>query len=302
VRLRRVIWAANLILLGVLGYWAADLFWSPAGPATPGAPSAHYGEMRRGAAGARRPAPDPGDKPFSGENLFGPAADAAAAKPATPKDAAAVPAEKAKLALRLLGTVAGDPAISRAVIEDARTRLQDIFKVGDYVQGARLESIAEQHVVLLIGDRRETLNIEMLPSEPAAPGETAKAPAAPPTPVGQEASGKPVTVLSDSKFEVDKQSFMARVGGMEAILKATKLTPHVVDGKTVGIQVSGLENVSMAKYVGLENGDVIQVVNGQGLDSLQKLFQVFRKARTQPDLNIRLLRGEETKELSFSIK
>jgi S1-C subfamily serine protease len=55
--------------------------------------------------------------------------------------------------------------------------------------------------------------------------------------------------------------------------------------------------------VGVRNGDVIQVVNGQKLTSVQKAYQVYRKARVQSSFTIHLLRGgRDQKKLSFKLK
>ena len=54
--------------------------------------------------------------------------------------------------------------------------------------------------------------------------------------------------------------------------------------------------------VRLEDGDVVRQVNGQRLSSLQKAFQVFQKAKSQPAIRLELLRGNDTKELRFDLR
>jgi type II secretory pathway component PulC len=58
----------------------------------------------------------------------------------------------------------------------------------------------------------------------------------------------------------------------------------------------------MARYVGFENGDVIQNINGSTVTNRRKAFQILRKARSQSSLNIQLLRNQEQMSLSFGIK
>jgi len=54
--------------------------------------------------------------------------------------------------------------------------------------------------------------------------------------------------------------------------------------------------------LGLQNGDIVQMVNGQSLTNKQKAFQVLQKARSQPRLQIQLLRDGKAKELSFDLQ
>jgi len=57
-----------------------------------------------------------------------------------------------------------------------------------------------------------------------------------------------------------------------------------------------------AEDLGLKNGDIIRTVNGHRLTSKQKAYQIFKKARSQAAMNIELLRDNETKTLSFSLR
>jgi len=85
-----------------------------------------------------------------------------------------------------------------------------------------------------------------------------------------------------------------------AIIKNTK-TKLLKMYKT-GQNVADLENIPMAKALGLKNGDIIRVVNGHRLTSKQKALQVFKKARSQETMSVELLRDGETKELSFDLQ
>jgi type II secretory pathway component PulC len=57
----------------------------------------------------------------------------------------------------------------------------------------------------------------------------------------------------------------------------------------------------LANLFGLRNGDIVQTVNGQNLNSKQKAFQVLKKARTQSNISLQLLRDGKAKELSFDL-
>jgi len=204
---------------------------------------------------------------------------------------------RTKLQLRLLGTIAGDPEIARAVIEDTTSKVQDIYKVGDSVQGAEVERIQRNRVILLVDGKREVLELYLTAAGPA-PNTSSSAPG----PAIDIDLSKAVSVISPTQFEINKKALLAQIGGVEAVVKAARLTPHIVDGKAVGLRISGLDNISMARFVGIQNDDVIQVVNGQMLTSQQKAYQVMRKARTQGKLNVQLLRSGEEKRLTFGFK
>ena len=79
------------------------------------------------------------------------------------------------------------------------------------------------------------------------------------------------------------------------------IEPYFVDGRMEGLQITGLENISIAKNLGLKNSDVIRAVNGHRLTNKQRAYQIFKKARSQPAIDIELLRDNKTKKLSFAM-
>ena len=287
MNLRRTIWIANLAALVLLGYVVAGIVRRESDQSLNAPRLAVQAPLseRHAAAMTKEVC-----SIITRRNIFGSgkAADVVAeAEPARPGALA-----DTKLQLKLLGTVAGDPDIARAVIEDKLSKVQDLYRIGDVVQGAVIKSIERNRVVLARGNRREALELHAGAREPATGQAAARLPDA----------RAAISILAANEFEIDKKAFLAKVGGMEAVFKVARLTPYVAHGKTIGLRITGLENVSMARYVGLQNGDVIQAVNGQKLNSQQKAFQVFRKARAQSALNVNLLRGEREKTLLFRMK
>ncbi len=65
-----------------------------------------------------------------------------------------------KLNLTLLGTVTGNDQDARAIIVDNNTRQQDLYQVGDAVQGAFIDVIKRGRVTLDVNGKREALIIK----------------------------------------------------------------------------------------------------------------------------------------------
>jgi len=68
--------------------------------------------------------------------------------------------ERTKLHLALLGTVTGDADDARAIIRDEQTKLEDIYRTGGTIQGARINRISRGKVILLVHGREEVLTIK----------------------------------------------------------------------------------------------------------------------------------------------
>jgi len=189
-----------------------------------------------------------------------------------------------ELGLRLVGAIAGGPAISRANIQDVKAKTTGVYRIGDTVASATIEAIQQDAVVLRQEGRQLILRLhagtagaETQPAAPADPKNEEKAPAQ-----GKQATLPPV-----------KADYVA-----EVFRKAT-IEPYVKNDKTEGLRITGLDKIPMAEMFGLRNGDIIRSVNGQQLTSKQKAFQVLMKARTQSKVDIELLRNGKSKDLSF---
>ena len=65
-----------------------------------------------------------------------------------------------KLKLALMGTVSGSDRNSRAIISDEQKKQQDIYQVGDTLQGALIKSIERGKVILQVNGRDEVLELQ----------------------------------------------------------------------------------------------------------------------------------------------
>jgi type II secretory pathway component PulC len=199
--------------------------------------------------------------------------------------------------LRLLATVAGDDKVACAVIENLKSKVQDIYKTGDIIEGARIERIDRNKIVILYEKQSQVLNL-CISSWALDPIEKNKEPV-----IAEKQNTTPyIKAISSAKQATNPKAYISKVQGMEACLEKMEVIPYIEDGEEKGLCVAGLDDLNMARYFGFENGDVIQTINGQMLTSKQKAFQVLKKARSQSSLNFQLLRNQHKLDLSFEIK
>jgi type II secretion system protein C len=199
-----------------------------------------------------------------------------------------------ELGLVLLGTLAGSPMISRAIIKDTKTNAIGLYKVGDTVATARIETIEKDIVVLLDGNKRKILSLWTSESKQNNSEHNAAH-------LSNNAGKSPGAAEADS-IVTSQPAEQAKQTDIETTLKKAGIQPVCVNGQTEGLRVTGLEDTAIAKELGLRDGDVIRVVNGQRLTGKQQAYQVFKKARSQASVDLELSRGNNTKTLSFPLR
>ncbi len=210
-------------------------------------------------------------------------------------DSGVLPSAGQELGLELVGTVSGSPPFSRAIIRNTQTKAVDLYRPGQAVAGAYIQSVEDNVVILIHDGRRKTLSLKT--AEAGPPVNAAKSANDAPGGV-KPAPYLPATRISEQPAAVNT----SRIGYIEDVLSKAVIEPYTVNGKVEGLKITGLEDVPVAEALGLKNGDIIRLVNGQQLTSLQKAFQVFQKAKSQPAVNLELSRGDETKELTFDLQ
>ncbi len=203
-----------------------------------------------------------------------------------------------ELGIVLLGTVAGSPEISRAIIKNIKTNELSLYKTGDTVATAHIESIEKDVVILLHQGQRKILDLG-----------TRESAARHPVDKQQDADNAQAALSNDASQAADTNppaKFYTSAGdkfrNIEIMLTNAVIEPYTVDGQVEGLKITGLENIKGAEDLGLKNGDIIRSVNGQLLTNKQKAYQIFKKARSQAAANIELWRGNENKTLSFSLR
>jgi len=266
-------WAIKALLAGILVYVAVEAATKPLHLRRALKPHAAAGDEQgpqiQGT--SSEPRPPANVSRILENNLFmGP--DTAPA----PRTSAAASAEQ-ELGLRLVGTIAGGPITSRAVILDTATNTTRPYKIGDVVASATVESIRSDVVVLRHKGREKVLSRHA------------------------DTTATQTRTRRDPSGEGTARPASAKLGYVEDIFRKATIEPHIKNGQTQGLKITGLENTPLAGMFGLRNGDVVRTVNGQNLTSKQKAFQVLQKARTQPQIRIELLRKDQVKKLAFDL-
>jgi type II secretion system protein C len=211
----------------------------------------------------------------------------------TIKPASVEPVVSEELGLALFGTISGSPEVARAIIKILKTGVSDLYKIGQTVEGASIEGIGTDEIILSHNGKRKILRLSI--AQPNNSNSTE----IPSSKIINEMSNAMTTDLASQKAYTVAQT---KIGCVEVVLKKAVIEPHVVDGQVEGLKMTDLEDIEEAKELGFKNGDIIRSVNGQRLTSKQKAHQIFKKASSQAAINLELLRNDETKKISFDLR
>ncbi len=237
--------------------------------------------------------------------LFGPAGDKDVkpkAPPPKPKPPPEPEVEETKLSLALRGTAAtGDPTdpMASAQIENKNTRKLETYFLGDTIlDGVLLVEVHQRKVLISNHGKNEVLSME----DEAGTNLAGR----PPPPRSQ--SDSMVRRVSSSnnseRFELDKREFIKQLYVDYADI-VSKVKPEMYvdeNGNVAGVTASNIEDIPLAKTLDLHDGDVLQTINNEVIDSEDKIIRLVNKYRNSSMFRIGILRNGQKVTRTYSLK
>lgn len=318
---RKYSWTANLVLLFAAAWIAAETVNIVVGVALRPKPQA---EVSAAAGPPPRPPPPASLDVEALYRLIGQEApraaeaivpDAAPRPPQNCDDPAARPA-RSELRLALVaGVVAERARFSLATIADAGTHETHVVGVGDEVGGARLLAVERLRddgdatgngfrvvAILCNGGTKEYLELD--PAAGAVAGRSLDvAPVPPPRPGAAPTPGglEGVRQVADNRYEIERNVIDTTLGNLNQIATKARIVPSFKNGSANGFKLFSIQPGSLYSAIGVQNGDIIQRVNGYEINSPEKALELYQKLKESSHVTIELERGGQVIRKEYNI-
>jgi general secretion pathway protein C len=319
---RKYAWTANLLLLLLAAWFSARIVNTLVGALIRPRPQADL--TVPASPGARPPAPvvlDDGKlyhligvEPPAQVAESGPVQ--APRRPQNCADAGARPV-RSELRLSLVAAVLADPArASLATIADLNTRENKVVGVGDRISSAELLGLerlrpdggdltgnAFRLVAVICNDGTK----EYVEPDGGSSGEIAAAglpnlgnsPVPRPVPPGAGMDG--VRAVGGNRYEIDRKVIDTTLSDMNQIATQARIVPSFKNGVANGFKLFSIQPGSLYSSIGVENGDVIQRINGYEINSPEKALELYQKLRESSHVTIELERNGQPVRKEYSI-
>jgi general secretion pathway protein C len=239
----------------------------------------------------------------------------AAAKSAEEKEAASGAlynennCARSQMQATLLATVvANNDEDSIAVFGDPSKKEQGeetAYKIGDRVNDqALIMAIDWRRVQVKREGRCEFFSLEEDdPNKPAtlASSVPVPAPEGDAAPAGDEL-GKGIKKVSGSEFEIPKGEIDNVLSNMNTLATQARIVPNFENGKANGFKLFSIRPGSLYSKIGIENGDVVQRINGYEMNSPDKALEIYSKLKDAASITVDLQRNGKKQTLSYQIR
>jgi len=216
--------------------------------------------------------------------------------------------EKINLPYELVGVSTLSAGKAPYAILSDRTGQQTLYKLGQNIPDAgKMVEVDKDRIIIDHSGKRVALE---LPKE-ALPGPVMGAQPVPP-PVeddGTEASNDDddafdpnVEDLGDNRYKIPKSTIDHSLGNMNQLLTQIRAMPNIQNGRTNGFSLSEIEPGSVFDEMGLQEGDVLQSVNGQNVTDPSQAMQMMSALRNVGSINIVVMRDGHPTTLTYQIQ
>lgn len=219
--------------------------------------------------------------------------------------------------LRLIGTVVmpGELEQSLAAIVGSDQKA-GLHRGGAEVEGARIRSIQSDAVVLqtTTGFCRIAM-FEVTPKD-----KPVRRPIPTPKPAADEMKGKKrpdadrnaglsetelaegIEKVSDTNYNISKTMLNKVLDNAGRLIGIAAVRPKMEDGRSVGMEIRGVRANTLLTKLGIQNGDILESVNGQSLTSTDAALGAYTALRTSDKFNLAIRRKGQSMIINYNLQ
>ena len=191
------------------------------------------------------------------------------------------------------------PEWSLAILVSNSTHEPEVYSINNgnnqIGDDATLVDIRYREVVVRRRDHFELCSTE---------GNVPPPPAATPTATTEEGTGggEGVTKNSDTQFEIDGAFLASQLENMNELMTQARTVPSYQNGKANGYKLFSIKPNSLYQKIGLQNGDVIQKINGYEMSSPDKALEVYAKLKDAGSIQVDVKRRGRDMTMNYNVK
>ncbi len=226
--------------------------------------------------------------------------------------------EPTTLPIKLVGTMVVKPAAFSSGSVEIDKKEQKVVSVGTVLLDGKAEVVLiARNYLVLKEDNKLTVALMYTGKEgeaPAVPGQPgqpptppqAERPAARPTPVPattSKAGDVPgVKKTGAYSYELDRTHVKDKIKDVTKLGSEVRPVPNYRNGKYDGVKMLGMSDSSLFKEIGFENGDILESVNGEKMDSANKSLALYEALKSKSRLTVLIERDGIAKTLRYTIQ
>jgi general secretion pathway protein C len=137
------------------------------------------------------------------------------------------------------------------------------------------------------------------PAAPAAPVASASTPSE-----GGALGGvlEGIERVSPNEFNIRRSTVDRILESQAELMRTTRIMPVDQGGRVIGVQLFGVRGNSLLGRLGMQNGDVLNRINGLDIGSPDRALEAYSRLRTSDQLQVSVTRNGQPVNIDFHIR
>ena len=108
--------------------------------------------------------------------------------------------------------------------------------------------------------------------------------------------------VSNNEYNVRRSTVDRILESQAELMRTTRIMPVEQGGRVVGVQLFGVRGNSLLGRLGMQNGDVLNRINGLDIASPDRALEAYSRLRTSDSLQVSVTRGGQPVNIDFHIR
>ena len=101
---------------------------------------------------------------------------------------------------------------------------------------------------------------------------------------------------------VSRKDIQNSLKDINNLMSQVRIRPHFKDGKSDGLSVSRIKGGSIFSKLGLRNGDIVQKINGEPINSPDEVLMLYEKLKSGSRVSLEVTRKGEPKTMNYRFR
>ncbi len=196
--------------------------------------------------------------------------------------------KETKLNLKLWGTVLGSSVKSYAVIEDKKTREQNLYHTGDTIQKAKIKHILREQVIITFNGKDEILSMKDIVVKKNKS-------------TGNSDAGYSNTQRKTQRLKLSRKKVDHALENLTTLMTQIKIIPKIKNGVPDGMMLSRIKRGSIFSSMGLRNGDILTGINDNPIESVDDAMLFYDNIQTAKNVSLQIKRNGSIRSIIYDI-
>jgi type II secretory pathway component PulC len=220
--------------------------------------------------------------------------------------------------MRLIGTVVLPGELEQSLAAIVGTdKKAGLHRGGAEIEGARIRAIQSDYVVLQT--KTGFCRLAMFEVEGAPAPRLAKARAVAETAkevtrktrrpdadrnagLSDEEIDQGIEKVNDTNYNISRSMLNKVLDNAGRLIGIAAVAPKVEGGRPIGMEIRGIRADTLLTKLGIQNGDILESVNGQSLTSTDAALGAYTTLRTADKFDLSIRRGSESMVINYNLQ